>query len=179
MPLEQPSSSFVDPAAPSVKSSKSLPSSSLPLLQDESTSDPSTWRKKPYSPEWRKALYLAIGLAALVLALNIIWVIVAVTKYPLEGGLRRLYQGKCTTASRIDSVLHVVINILSTALLAASNYVMQCLNAPTRDDIDNAHKKNEFVSIGITTMQNLFWIPKRRAFLFVMLFITAWPLHLV
>lgn len=130
-------------------------------------------------PEWRKALYWATGLAAIVLVFNTIWAVVAVTKYPLDHGLRRLYQGNCTTASRIDSVLHVVINILSTLLLGASNYVMQILNSPTRDECDRAHRRGKWLSIGLTNVKNLAYIPIRRAILFTLLFTTAWPLHLM
>lgn len=39
--------------------------------------------------------------------------------------------------------MHIIINILSTALLAASNYVMQCLSAPTRPDVNEAHTQRK------------------------------------
>ncbi|KAL2129741.1 hypothetical protein VTI74DRAFT_7388 [Chaetomium olivicolor] len=46
----------------------------------------------------------------------------------------------CAKSKDINTGIHVVINVLSTILLAGSHYCMQCLSAPTREQIDQAHR---------------------------------------
>ncbi|KAK2765090.1 hypothetical protein FQN54_008789 [Arachnomyces sp. PD_36] len=46
--------------------------------------------------------------------------------------------------------LHLVINVLSTVILAATNYCMQCLGAPARADIDKAHAQRRWLEIAST-----------------------------
>jgi hypothetical protein len=128
---------------------------------------------------WLRALRGAASLAGLVLILNTIWVIIIISLASNELGLWVIYEGSCSKASTIDTSLHVIINILSTALLGASNYTIQCLNAPAREDIDRAHQAGTSLSIGVTNLRNLKWIPWHRTVLLVVLFITAWPLHVV
>jgi hypothetical protein len=175
------SASFIDSSASQSTKVLVTPSyDSQPLLGDNSIYETPTWgHSKSQSPEWRKTLYVVAVLAGLVLIFNIIWAVVAVTKYPLEHGLRRLYQEKCTTTARIDLVLHIAIDILSTLILSSSNYTTQCLNALTRDDVDRAHKQEKWLSVGLTNIKNLAWIPRRRAVRFCLLFVTAWLLYLV
>jgi hypothetical protein len=85
-------------------------------------------------PSWGKVLLWTAILAATILVLNILWMVIAIARYPSESGTRILFQGSCSQTTRIDTGLHIIINILSTALLGASNYVMQCLGSPTRSD---------------------------------------------
>jgi hypothetical protein len=85
-------------------------------------------------PSWEKVLIWTAVLAGTILVLNILWMVIATAKYPYENGMRILFQGSCNRTTRIDTGLHIIINILSTALLGASNYVMQCLGSPTRSE---------------------------------------------
>lgn len=94
-------------------------------------------------------------------------------------GLRVLYQGSCSKASKVNVVLHLFINIFSSVLLAASNYSMQCLSAPTRADVDRAHAKKKWMDIGIPSVHNLSKIPKTRAMLWFLLLVSSVPLHLL
>lgn len=82
-----------------------------------------------------------------ILILNITFSLWAGVKYGVSGGEGTLFQGKCTTASRITTIAHTVINILSTLLLGASNYAMQVLGSPTREEVDKAHKEGSWVDI--------------------------------
>ncbi|KAH5117022.1 hypothetical protein HBH71_117950 [Parastagonospora nodorum] len=67
---------------------------------------------------------------------------------------------------------------MSTMLLSASNYTMQVLSSPTRNDIDKAHAKSEHLDIGVLSMRNLARIPKRRLFLFIIMALSSIPIHL-
>lgn len=130
-------------------------------------------------PGWRKGLMLTSFLAGIVLFTNILCTVLAILKARPENGLRVLYEGNCERARTLNSGLHILINILSTALIGASNYTMQVLGSPTRKEIDRAHKADVWLSIGAPNFRNIRWIPWKRRILFGLLFISAWPLHLL
>lgn len=75
--------------------------------------------------------------------------------------------------------MHLIINILSTGILAASNYCMQTLVAPTREDIDASHARGKWLDIGTPSLGNLKVTPKHRVALWLVLWITATPFHLM
>ncbi|KAJ9636341.1 hypothetical protein H2199_008016 [Coniosporium tulheliwenetii] len=74
---------------------------------------------------------------------------------------------------------HVLINILSTIMLTASNYCMQLLSAPTRDEVARAHRHGQGLDIGIISLRNLRYISKRRTALWLSLALSSIPLHLL
>lgn len=59
-----------------------------------------------------------------------------------------VYEGDCVEQSKISFWGHFAINVLSTILLGASSYAMQCLSAPTRAEVDAAHQKHHYLDIG-------------------------------
>ena len=121
----------------------------------------------------------AIG-AALILLLNIIVTIVASTTSPVHDGLANIQkEGSCSRSERINFWLHLLINALSTILLAASNYCMQCLTSPTRKDIDKAHAQHRWLDIGVQSLRNLGSISGYRRCLWWLLALSSIPLHLL
>ncbi len=60
-----------------------------------------------------------------------------------------IFQGDCSRTEIISAGLHVIINVLSTLLLGASNMCMQLLAAPTRSEIDKAYKDFVWLDIGV------------------------------
>jgi hypothetical protein len=78
---------------------------------------------------WRRTLLLASLASILVLSFNIGFILWAVKNHHLQNNQGVLYEGKCDTVRKGDIAFHLVINILATALLSASNYCMvrQCL----------------------------------------------------
>lgn len=94
-------------------------------------------------------------------------------------GRRVLYEGSCDTSKKLNVGLHVLINVLSSCLLAASNYGIQCLSAPTRRQVNEAHAEGEYVDIGILSVRNL---RRQRALprvLWYILVLSSVPLHLL
>ncbi|MCJ1431301.1 hypothetical protein MMC27_000652 [Xylographa pallens] len=85
----------------------------------------------------------------------------------------------CSDSSQINTGLHLAINILSTLLLGAGNYTMQCLSAPTRAEVDQAHRQGLWLDIGVPSVRNIFRIGKGRVILWVLLGLTSLPLHLL
>ena len=91
---------------------------------------------------WRKVNGYHFGVmccawtSAVVLVINLTVTIWSVKKFGIVDGLGTFQTGDCGSTSRIGFWLHLIINGLSTLLLGASNYSMQCLSAPTRSEID-------------------------------------------
>jgi len=92
---------------------------------------------------------------------------------------RIIYEGSCSTSRTLSVVIHLLINIFGSILLAASNYGMQCLTAPTRADIDKAHARKQWMDIGILSFRNLRLVSRMRAILWLLLVLSSGPLHLL
>jgi uncharacterized protein DUF6536 len=94
-------------------------------------------------------------------------------------GRKILFEGDCEEARKLDLGLHLLINMLSTLLLGASNYGMQCFSAPTRQEVDAAHAKRRWLDIGVLSVKNLRWIDKKRVIFWALLGLSSMPLHLL
>ncbi|ORX97055.1 hypothetical protein BCR34DRAFT_497227, partial [Clohesyomyces aquaticus] len=89
-----------------------------------------------------------------------------------------LMYGEAAYISRSSTVFHLFINAGSTILLSASNYTMQVLCSPSREDIDIAHTKGSWLDVGLLSLRNLRSIPRRRAVMWFILAVSSIPLHL-
>lgn len=133
---------------------------------------------------WRKVNGYHFGVmccawtSAVVLLVNLTVTIWSVKKFGIIDGLGTFQTGDCGSTSRIGFWLHLIINGLSTLLLGASNYSMQCLSAPTRREIDRAHRKCIWLDIGTPSVRNLRRISWSRIGLWWALAISSIPLHL-
>lgn len=96
-----------------------------------------------------------------------------------SGGRRVLYEGSCSKSKTINTGLHVLINLLSSVLLSASNYGIQCLSAPTREQVDKAHHQDDYLDIGVVSLGNLSHQTHLTRALWFTLFLSSLPLHLL
>jgi hypothetical protein len=71
------------------------------------------------------------------------------------------------------------LNIVATILISTSNYVMQCMAAPDRKEIDQAHSFGTPVTIGGMRLRNLQFGDDRRRFLWGLLILSSLPIHLL
>jgi hypothetical protein len=94
-------------------------------------------------------------------------------------GTWTLLHGECSKISRYSVGANLIINVLSTLLLSGSNYCKQCLSAPTRREIDNAHKRGIALDIGIPSVRNLAVLGRWRVLMWILLGISSLPLHLL
>ena len=117
--------------------------------------------------------------AAVVLIINLILTIWAVSSSGVQNGLRTLQDGGCKRTATLTFWTHLAINALSTLLLGASNYSMQCLSSPTRGEIDKAHGKGVWLDIGVPSVRNLRHLSTARVSLWWLLAISSIPLHLL
>lgn len=103
---------------------------------------------------WIKGITICTWILASVFIINIILTIIASviaytnTPTPSRISYAALYTGSCATTKSWTTGLHLLINVLSTILLAAGNYCMQCLASPSRGQVDAAHSKREWVRTG-------------------------------
>ena len=94
-------------------------------------------------------------------------------------GLVEVYKGRCAKVQQLDIWTHLAINTLSTLLLGGSNYCMQCLCAPTRNEVDYAHNQGKWLDIGVPSIRNLKRVSTNKAYLWWMLGLSSVPLHLM
>lgn len=138
-------------------------------------------RSKPVFQGWRFGILLNVVCTSVVLGINLgvtIWAL-STDGVTDSDNRRRLHEGDCDYVKKVNTAGHVVINVLSTALLAASNYSMQCLSAPSRTEVDDAHRRRTWLDIGTPSLRNLASIPRRRRVLWLLLGISSLPLHLL
>ncbi|KAI9375094.1 hypothetical protein BJX61DRAFT_531845 [Aspergillus egyptiacus] len=129
---------------------------------------PLPFANKSYGPgeEWIKGVILCSWGTGLILVINIILTVIA-------AGMA------CSLTDGWKTGLHFLINFLSTGLLAASNYVMQCLCAPSRASIDRAHAKKRWLDIGTLSLRNFTEMDTRRKVLWVILLLSSLPIHML
>jgi len=116
----------------------------------------------------------------LVTIINIAWTISCVFLKPHDvRGMYLLFEGSCKKTSRLNTVLHFVINVLSTILLWATNHSMQLMLATSRTEVDHAHERGLYFDIGIASYRNFWRIPAARRRALAFLAVSATFLHLL
>jgi hypothetical protein len=84
----------------------------------------SRWRLD-FQGDWRVAVRTAYTAVAMVLSMNLLFLIVVASRSPkTEPGVLTVYDGDYSKAKQYSALLHVLINLSSTILLGASSYCM-------------------------------------------------------
>lgn len=133
---------------------------------------------------WRAGVLSGVACSTAVFLINISVFLWAESKNGWRklddgDGKYTLYVGDCEITQRLNIGIHVLINGLSTLLLSASNYCMQCMSAPTREEVDKAHVSGTWLDIGIPSVRNLKSIGAKRTILYFLLGLSSIPLHLL
>ncbi|KAL4889597.1 hypothetical protein BDV59DRAFT_210270, partial [Aspergillus ambiguus] len=128
---------------------------------------------------WRFTIFLAFITSLVVLSLNLGFLLYTTTHHRQENEKGVLYQGDCVKVQHMSTGFHLLVNILSTALLSASNFGMQCFSAPTRHNIDRAHQQGLWLDVGVPSVRNLFRVSRWRSILWLCLAFSSLPFHLV
>ncbi|KAI2620923.1 hypothetical protein GGS26DRAFT_594614 [Hypomontagnella submonticulosa] len=154
---------------------KKILSGWFPRIND---TEENNWRIRFFSKR-DKALLIQIAILTIVLITNLGLTIYSSMHYPSKNGVGLIYQGDCDTVKKLDQWLHLLINVLSTMILSASNFCIQLLAAPTRADIDKAHRKQTWLDIGVPSLKNFRHIGPWRRFCWIFLACCALPFHLM
>lgn len=141
-------------------------------------------REKDQQREWVIGVLISAFSASTILFLNIVLTVIAVSlSYPKfrsrDFSSAVLYRGNCAISENWARGLHLLINILGTIMLAASNYCMQCLSSPSRQNVDNAHAQRKWLNIGVSSIKNLRFVGRRRLTLWMGLLVSSLPIHLL
>ena len=144
-----------------------------------------SWNSRPIWTQWRwntgwrfgvMAASVATGVTLLINLILTVWVAV---HFSSDDGIGTAYEGSCDIVTNWSRWLHIFINIISSVVLTASNYCMQCLTSPTRAEVDAAHAKGDWVDIGVVGTRNLTRISRKRATLWWILAFSSIPIHLL
>ncbi|KAK4550052.1 hypothetical protein LTR36_003019 [Oleoguttula mirabilis] len=128
---------------------------------------------------WRFGVKISAWTALTVFLLNLTLTIYGASTYTMLDGVGTAFSGSCDTVNSWTTWLHILINALSSILLSASNYTMQCLCSPTRQEVDKAHARGDWMDIGVASMRNIFKISWRRSLLWWLLALSSVPIHLL
>jgi hypothetical protein len=157
--------------------------STTPLIQptDSGGLPKSSPTQQPFFTGYRMGATMSLLGAILVLSLNLIMFLFVwkSSRFERDGLIATLYKGSCAKTRQISLWIHLIINISSTLLLCSSNYCMQILNAPNRQEIEKAHRQRQWLHIGVPSLRNLRYIRRDRALLWVLLCASSVPLHLL
>lgn len=89
-----------------------------------------------------------------------------------------IYEGACDSATKLNLTLHLVINLIASAVAASSNYFMQVLSSPSRMEIDKAHSSFQALAIGRSSLHNLLFVSGLKSFSWFVLLASSAPIHL-
>ncbi|OQE15658.1 hypothetical protein PENSTE_c027G08766 [Penicillium steckii] len=128
---------------------------------------------------WRLQISVSTAAATVILSINITSLLIIRAKFPLVHDSVSFYTGSCQVAGRLAIAAHFIINIMSTILQTASNFSMQCLNSPTREEVDVAHSKSIWLDIGTPSVRNIFRGSKAKGALWMLLALSSFPLHMI
>ena len=150
------------------------------LLTRPTESLPRRPARRPFLTGWRPGAVLSLIGAISVTIFNFV-ITIWVWKNPeniIEGAIGTLSIGNCGRIRTANVRIHLLVNVLSTLLLCASNYCMQILSAPNRVELDQAHAQRIWLHIGVPNLRNLSHIGRSRFVLWLLLLFASMPLHL-
>ncbi|KAF7187759.1 hypothetical protein HII31_10895 [Pseudocercospora fuligena] len=129
---------------------------------------------------WRHGLKWATISTCIILFVNALRTIVAAICLhgKSDGGVVPLYTGTRKAVSVRATSVHLLINALSALLFSGANYSMQCLAAPTRSELDRAHRRHRRLDVGVPSARNLFGgISWKRSIVWIILLLSSLPIH--
>ncbi|KAM5347623.1 hypothetical protein ACJ41O_007447 [Fusarium nematophilum] len=136
-------------------------------VSQASLKKPTTTTPTQYFSGWRLGLAIAASAAALVTIINFLFLTIVRPRLDMSA------------AKQCSIWLHLGINILANVLLGAGNYTQQVLTAPTRQDIDRAHGRMQWLDVGVSSLHNLGTISTRRVAAWTALALSSLAIHLL
>ncbi|KAI0521797.1 hypothetical protein F5B22DRAFT_502769 [Xylaria bambusicola] len=128
---------------------------------------------------WRGGIVYNTLLAIIILIVGIISLILVITRTKEFSGQLAIFSGNCSTATRINIGVHVVINVFTVVLLAGANYVFQILTSPTRREVAEAHDRKQWLDIGMCSLRNFLHVSGFRAGLAAVIIVVAIALQVI
>ncbi|KAL0939943.1 uncharacterized protein CTRU02_206553 [Colletotrichum truncatum] len=129
---------------------------------------------------WRRSAIVNIGLMSTCVLILLGILATAISRTQNVAQVWKFYTADCKSrsVSITNTLLHLFLNVLSTTVLASSNFFMQVLNAPSRREVAAAHARGDWLDIGIPSWRNAFRLSRFKAIAWIILFITSLPIHM-
>lgn len=130
---------------------------------------------------WRKSAFvntILVSIVFLVLTLSHAFIL---ARSGDPTGYHVIHSGSCAgnSVGRLNTLLHLLINILSSLVLASTNFFMQVLNAPSREELDSAHGQGSWLDIGVPSPRNVFKLSLFKTTMWILFFLSSIPIHLL
>ncbi|KAI0836750.1 hypothetical protein F5Y06DRAFT_288376 [Hypoxylon sp. FL0890] len=139
------------------------------------------WGGRDGSSGWKQAAKVNC-IILVAMSVILIGLLISVTKKvgSVEQALF-FYDGACDggNVSQVNMVLHLLINVISTLVVTSSNFFMQVLNSPSREELNTAHFKGSWMGIGIPSVRNAFSVSKFKTWCWICLLLSSIPIHLL
>jgi hypothetical protein len=115
-------------------------------------------------------LLLQLAITFVIFLLNLTFTLLSIrNKGTLSATYGEYFSGDCEKVKTYNLWLHLAINVVSAILLGSSDFCAQILAAPTRREVDEAHKRGEWFDIGINSWRNVRRIGRRRVVWWVLM----------
>ncbi|RWA10081.1 hypothetical protein EKO27_g5043 [Xylaria grammica] len=127
-------------------------------------------KKRPAATGWRQSAKVncaVLLVSSVALAVLAIVVLARSSLKPVFFYAAECDSGKVATR---NLALHILINIVSTLVV---------LNAPTRQEVDEAHFKSSWLGIGVPSVRNAFRVSPFKTMCWISLFLSSVPIHLL
>lgn len=129
------------------------------------------------SDGWRKTAVINTSIVGLFAVANVSTLIWSLSKSSIsENNVFR--KGDCDEISLINTLLHLLLNIASTLMIASSNFFMQVLNSPTRAEVDRAHARKQWLEIGVPSLRNVLNVSPYKSLAWLLFSLSSVPIHL-
>lgn len=89
-----------------------------------------------------------------------------------------VFEGDCQRTNRLNLVFHLILNLISTLILASAGFFMQLLSSPSRQEIDRAHSNLRSLDIGVSSIKNVRFLSPGKSLAWFILFVTSIPIHM-
>jgi hypothetical protein len=129
---------------------------------------------------WRRTGTLNVLLSTICLVILLSCFLISITRGGSSiDGNTIIFTGDCTKASALNMGLHLLLNLISSLVFASSNYFMQVLSAPSREEVNKAHQQLRSLDIGISSMKNLRFISRFKLLAWLLFLLSSVPIHMV
>ena len=126
---------------------------------------------------WRRTAAVNTTLAAVVSVVLAALLITSARRAGSVEGSLVFYEGSCGGSNTVNILVHLVINVASTCVIASSNFFMQVLGSPTRDEVDRAHARGRALEIGVPSVGNMRHVSASKSVLWLLFAVSSVPLH--
>ncbi|KAF6785962.1 hypothetical protein CSOJ01_15499 [Colletotrichum sojae] len=150
-----------------------------PVTSPSSKSESSDTSPRWLPTGWRRPALVNVGLTSASLVILTSTLLYSISMKSNFNQVWAFYTSDCKSTATANTLLHLLINIVSTGLFASSNFFMQVLNSPSMQEIKFNHSRGKWLDIGIPSWRNAFHLHTFKLVAWIFLLLTSLPIHLL